>query len=73
MNTNSMVDSQDIKLQLKNVIDILPEHERIILALYYYEKLVVSDIAKIIETNENQVEKSLDSILSKIKSNIIKA
>jgi len=73
MNTNSMVDSQDIKLQLKNVIDILPEQERIILALYYYEKLVVSDIAKIIEANENQVEKSLDNILSKIKSNIIKA
>ena len=68
-----MIKNDVIKLQLKNVIDVLPEQERIILALYYYEKLVVSDIAKVIDTNENQVEESLDYILSKIKSNIIEA
>ena len=63
----------DMKLQLKNVIDVLPEQDRTILALYYYEKLVVSDIAKVIEANENQVKESLDNILSKIKSNLILA
>ena len=68
-----MIKQEDVRLQLKNVIDVLPEQERIILALYYYENLVVSDIAKVIDTNENQVEKSLDYILSKIKSNLIKA
>ena len=73
MNTNNLVKQEDVKLQLKNVIDVLPQQERIILALYYYEKLVVSDIAKVIDSSENQVEESLDYILSKIKSNIIEA
>ena len=73
METVNMIKQEDVRLQLKNVIDVLPEQERIILALYYYENLVVSDIAKVIDTNENQVEKSLDYILSKIKSNLIKA
>jgi len=73
MNINNLIKNADMKLQLKNVIDVLPEQERIILALYYYEKLIVSDIAKVIEKNENQVEESLDYILSKIKSNIIEA
>jgi len=71
MKTGNLVD--DMKLQLKNVIDVLPEQDRTILALYYYEKLVVSDIAKVIETNENKVKESLDNILSQIKSNIILA
>lgn len=73
MNTSNITKNEDVKLQLKNVIDVLPEQERIILALYYYEKLVVSDIAKVIDSNENQVEESLDYILSKIKSNIVEA
>jgi len=73
METVNMIKEEDVRSQLKNVIDVLPEQERIILALYYYEKLVVSDIAKVINTNENQVEESLDYILSKIKSNLIKA
>lgn len=68
-----MIKQEDVRLQLKNVIDVLPKQERIILALYYYEKLVVSDIAKVIDTNEDQVKKSLDYILAKIKSNLIKA
>jgi RNA polymerase sigma factor (sigma-70 family) len=73
MNINSSIKTDDMKLHLKNVIEVLPEQDRIILALYYYEKLVVSDIAKVIETNETQVEKSLDNILSKIKTNLIQA
>ena len=73
MNTQSLNTTDSVKLHLKNVIDVLPEQDRLILALYYYEKLVVSDIAKVIDTNESQVEKSLDNILSKIKTNLIQA
>lgn len=73
MDTNELIKNDELKIQLKNVIDILPEQERIILALYYYEKLIVSDIAKIVDSNENQISESLDYILSKIKTQIIES
>lgn len=73
MNTNDIIKSDELKIQLKNVIDVLPEQERIILALYYYEKLIVSDIAKVVDSSENQISESLDYILSKIKQQVIES
>jgi len=45
---------------LKRTIDLLPERQRLVLALRYYEALQLQEIAAILGTKERQVEEVLE-------------
>jgi len=46
---------RELKEQLKEAIDALPEKERLVLSLYYYEELTMKEIGKIMELTESRV------------------
>ncbi len=49
------VEIEDIKNTLAKAIDHLPERERMVIALYYYEGLTLKEIGEIMEISESRV------------------
>jgi RNA polymerase sigma factor for flagellar operon FliA len=49
------VEMEEIKTTLANAIDCLPERERMVIALYYYEGLTLKEIGEIMEISESRV------------------
>lgn len=57
------LEKQVIKDTLKKHIKELPERQRLILALYYYEELTLFDIGQVLEISESRVSQILNQIL----------
>lgn len=49
------VELEEVKTTLANAIDCLPERERMVIALYYYEGLTLKEIGEIMEISESRV------------------
>lgn len=64
-----MIDN--LKTRLVNLLKSLPERERLILALYYYENLTLVEIGQVLNISESRVSqilsKSLDQLRKKLK------
>ena len=55
------------KLALVEVIDELPEKERTVITLYYYEGLLLKEIADILNVTESRVSQIHSKVLAKMK------
>jgi RNA polymerase sigma factor for flagellar operon FliA len=71
MNPEEIVEKQNLKVRLKQVLNKLPERERLILALYFYEELILADIAKILELSEARISQILNKTLMEIKTRFL--
>ncbi|NLW47771.1 MAG: RNA polymerase sigma factor WhiG [Firmicutes bacterium] len=49
------VEIEEVKTTLANAIESLPERERMVIALYYYEGLTLKEIGEIMEISESRV------------------
>ena len=49
------VELNEVKTTLAGAIDCLPERERVVIALYYYEGLTLKEIGEIMEISESRV------------------
>lgn len=49
------VEIEEVKFTLSGAIDCLPERERMVIALYYYEGLTLKEIGEIMEISESRV------------------
>jgi len=49
------IERQELTEQLANILGQLPDRERLVLALYYYEELTLREIAKVMEVSESRV------------------
>jgi len=47
--------SMEVKDKLKNAIDELPEKERLVLSLYYYEELTMKEAGRVMDLTESRV------------------
>lgn len=54
---------KSLKEELKHHIKELPERERIVLALYYYEELTLSDIGQVLSISESRVSQIMNKTL----------
>jgi RNA polymerase sigma factor for flagellar operon FliA len=54
-NPLEILNQSEMRQGLREAIDSLPERERLILALYYYEELTMKEIGKIISLTESRV------------------
>ena len=50
-----ILDKNEMREGLKEAIDNLPERERLVLALYYYEELTMKEIGKVLSLTESRV------------------
>ena len=57
---------------LAEVIDALPEKERMIITLYYYEGLLLKEIADILQVTESRVSQIHSKVLAKMRTKLEK-
>ncbi|MBN2483016.1 MAG: FliA/WhiG family RNA polymerase sigma factor [Candidatus Omnitrophica bacterium] len=50
---------EDLKKAMSQAIDELPERERLVLVLYYYEELNLKEIGKVLEISESRISQIL--------------
>lgn len=68
-----MEQPNELEESVKKVLDELPEHEREILVLFYYEKKSMDEIAGIMGyANANSMKKKKSLILKKVGEQVIK-
>ncbi|AAD18506.1 transcription initiation factor sigmaD protein [Chlamydia pneumoniae TW-183] len=63
-----VVDKQEFSLCLANAIQELEEKERKVMALYYYEELVLKEIGKVLGVSESRVSQIHSKALLKLRA-----
>lgn len=58
---------QELRETLKEAIDSLSERERLVVTLYYYENLMLSDIAKILNVSDQRVSQINSKAILKLR------
>jgi len=61
------------KQLLAEVIDTLPEKERMVITLYYYEGLLLKEIAEILQVTESRVSQIHSKVLAKMRTKLEKS
>lgn len=51
----SLLEDEELKMGIKRAIDRLPEKERTVLALYYYEELNLKEIGRVLNLTESRI------------------
>jgi len=64
------LDRESMKNNLKYKISRLPEKQRLILALYYYEELTLMDIGQVLNLSESRVSQILKETLIELRRSI---
>jgi RNA polymerase sigma factor for flagellar operon FliA len=67
MTPEDFVTDQNLKENLKKVINELSERQKIIFALYYYEELTLADIGKVVGLTEARISQIINKTLVEIK------
>lgn len=67
-NPLNVLEEKDTKQQLADLIDSLPEKEKIVLALYYYEEMTMQEIGKVLSITESRVCQIHSQALVKMKT-----
>lgn len=72
--TETRVFKKEQKSILAGAINVLPDKERLVVSLYYYEELTLKEIAKILEVSESRVSqihsKAILHLKAKLKNNV---
>lgn len=62
--------SQALKDELMRIIKGLPERQRLILALYYYEELTLADIGVVLGLSESRISQIMSQTLQEIRKQL---
>ncbi|MDL2224975.1 FliA/WhiG family RNA polymerase sigma factor [Eubacteriales bacterium OttesenSCG-928-M02] len=62
------VETQEIKRILGDMIEDLPEKERLVVTLYYYEELTLKEIAEVLGVSESRVSQIHSKVIMKLKT-----
>lgn len=68
----SQVMDKEVKKILVEVIEDLPEKERLVITLYYYEELMLKEIAEVLGVSESRVSQIHSKVLGKMKQKLQK-
>lgn len=63
-------DYSELKLAMKELIDELPDDQRMCVLMYYFEELSINEIADALELNNNTIKSRLNYARTKIKDKI---
>ena len=66
----SFLVTNELRVVLKKAIDALPEKERLILSLYYYEELTMKEIGKIVNLTESRVCQLHTQAILRLRGNL---
>jgi RNA polymerase sigma factor for flagellar operon FliA len=66
----AILDTSDIKVRLADAIAELPEREKLVVALYYYEGLSLKEIGEVIGVTESRVSQVHTAALGRLKEGL---
>ncbi|CDF58002.1 FliA/WhiG family RNA polymerase sigma factor [Thermobrachium celere] len=69
---DKVLEEEEKVLMLKKAIDMLPEKDKLILQLYYYEKLTLKEIGKVLEITESRVSQLHSRAIVRLRENLKK-
>jgi len=70
MNPDSSVEKEEIRRVIKQAINELPEKEKKVLVLYYYENLTLREIGKILDVTESRVSQLHTKAIIRLKGKL---
>ena len=71
LNPEVEVDAKEVRRLVMEILDQLPEDQRMVIGMFYYEELSVKDIAVILGVSENTVKSRLVYGRKKIKEQVL--
>lgn len=63
----SIVQSEETKRILANIIESLPDKERLVITLYYFEEMTLKEIAAVLKVTESRVSQIHSKVLGRIE------
>jgi len=72
MNQFSFVHQNEVKELLAQAIDTLPEKEKLVIVLYYYENLTLREIGEVLNVSESRVCQIHTKVVMRLRSHLMK-
>lgn len=69
-NPLDMMERKEIRTLLVELINRLPEQDKLVIALYYYEELTLKEIGKVLDISESRVSQIHTKIIMSMKQHI---
>lgn len=69
---DKVIEEEEKLFMLKKAIDMLPEKDKLVLQLYYFEKLTLKEIGKIMEITESRVSQLHSRAIIRLRENMKK-
>ena len=66
------IEEKEMKDTLSKLIDELPEREKKVIFLYYYEELTLKEISRVLEVSESRVSQLHTKAVSRLRANMSK-
>jgi RNA polymerase sigma factor for flagellar operon FliA len=63
-------ETHDLKQHLAEAIDALPQQEKIVLSLYYYEELTMQEIGQVLEVTESRISQIRTKALLHLRATV---
>lgn len=71
LNPEMAMDKQEVSRLVMEILDQLPEDQRMVIGMFYYEEMSVKDIAEVLEVSDNTVKSRLNYGRKKIKELVL--
>ena len=71
LNAQENLEMQELKSALVERLDELKENERLVVTLYYYEKLTLKEIGKVLDISESRVSQIHSKAIFKLRSKLM--
>ena len=71
-NVLDLITDHEFRMQLKEAIETLPEKERLVLTLYYYEELTMKEIGKVLNLTESRICQLHSQAIIRLRSSVKK-
>lgn len=65
-------EKREIKEILSSIVDVLPEQEKTVVSLYYYEELTYKEVGYIMELSESRISQIHSKAILMVKNQLIK-
>jgi RNA polymerase sigma factor FliA len=62
-----LIERKELEALIARAIDALPERERLVLALYYYEELTMKEVGEVLGVNESRISQIHSKLVSKLR------
>ncbi|MBZ4663085.1 MAG: FliA/WhiG family polymerase sigma factor [Caloramator sp.] len=69
---DKIFEEEEMLITLKKALNMLPEKDKLVLQLYYYEKLTLKEIGKILEITESRVSQLHSRAIIRLRENMKK-